>query len=115
MYDDGLVVCTDTELIINRYYFPRGSAKRIPLSDIREVRWVSLPNGSWRIWGSSDLVHWLHLDSSRPQKKAALVIDLGRRIIPMITPDKPGRLVVELAAHGITTSRDFPQGPARLA
>ncbi|GAA1283234.1 hypothetical protein [Planotetraspora silvatica] len=112
MYDDGLVTCTDAELIINRYYFPFGSAKRIPLSGIRGVRWMPLPHGSLRIWGSGDFVHWLNLDFGRSQKKAALVIDLGRRIVPVITPDEPARLVAELAAHGIATS-GFPQGPAR--
>jgi hypothetical protein len=28
-YDDGTVACTDDELVIRRYYFPRGD-KRIP-------------------------------------------------------------------------------------
>jgi hypothetical protein len=76
---------------------------------------VPLPNGSWRIWGSGDFVHWFNLDSSRPQKKAALMIDLGRRVVPVITPDEPYRLVEELATHGITTSRNFPQTRAGLA
>ncbi|WP_204072230.1 hypothetical protein [Planotetraspora phitsanulokensis] len=111
MYDDGLVTCTDAELIIQRYYFPLGSAKRIPLSGIRGVDWRPLPHGSLRIWGSGDFVHWFNLDARRPGKRAALVIDLGRRIVPVVTPDEPGRLVAELAAHGIATS-GFPQGPA---
>ncbi|AWS41835.1 hypothetical protein [Streptosporangium sp. 'caverna'] len=115
MYNDGLVACTDTELIIGRYYFPWGSAKRIPLSAIRGLSWVPLPNGSWRIWGSGDFVHWFNLDSGRPQKKAALMIDLGRRVVPVITPDEPGRLVEELTARGIATGGNFPQGPTGLA
>ena len=42
VYDDGLVACTDRELIIRRYYFPWGSAKRIPYSAIRGARWIPL-------------------------------------------------------------------------
>ncbi|GII55301.1 hypothetical protein Pth03_36900 [Planotetraspora thailandica] len=110
MYDDGLVACTDHELIINRYYFPFGSAKRIRYSDIRGVSRVPLPNGSRRIWGSGDFTHWLNLDAHRPQKKAAFVIDLGKWVVPVITPDEPGRFAVELAAHGVTTSGNPPQG-----
>jgi hypothetical protein len=115
MYDDGLVECSDEQLIIRRYYFPSGAAKRIRLSDIRELRWVSLPSGSWRIWGSSDFVHWLNLDFRRPQKKAAFIVDLGRAVKPVITPDEPGRLVEELTAHGVTVSRNSPRGPAGAA
>jgi hypothetical protein len=34
-------------------------------------------------------VHWWNFDSRRPHKKVALVVDVGRRIRPTITPDDP--------------------------
>ncbi|WP_214103048.1 hypothetical protein [Acrocarpospora catenulata] len=115
MYADSTVTCTDSELIINRYYFPWGAAKRIPLPAIRAVIWLPLPNGSWRIWGSNDLVHWFNLDANRPRKRTALIIDTGRRILPAITPDHPGRLVAELTAHGIMTNSATGDGPTHSA
>ncbi|MEU8687360.1 hypothetical protein [Streptomyces sp. NPDC048665] len=107
MYDDGLLACTDSELIIRRYYFPWGSAKRIPYSQIRGVQWIPLDlrTGSWRLWGSGDFVHYFNLDTSRPRKRVALIVDLGRRVKPVITPDEPERLVEVLNAHEITVTR----------
>ncbi|WP_369386380.1 hypothetical protein AB5J72_01280 [Streptomyces sp. CG1] len=106
MYDDGLVACTDEELIIRRYYFPWGSAKRIPYEQIRGLRRMplSLRTGSWRIWGSGDLVHYFNLDPGRPQKRVAFIVDLGRRVKPVITPNEPERLAAELTAHGVAVS-----------
>jgi hypothetical protein len=103
MYDDGLLACTDSELIIRRYYFPSGSAKRIPYSRIRGLRRVPLTavTGSLRIWGSGDFVHYFNLDFSRPRKQVALIVDLGRRVKPVLTPDEPERLVEALTTHGI--------------
>jgi hypothetical protein len=90
-YDDGGVACDREGLIIRRYY-PWGS-KRVEYTSIKRV--TSLPltgkNGirRWRIWGSGDFVHWWNLDSRRPNKEVALVLDLGRRVRPTITPDDP--------------------------
>ncbi|MBV6699919.1 hypothetical protein [Kitasatospora aureofaciens] len=112
MYDDGLVACTGGELVIRRYYFPLASAKRIPYRDVRGLRWMplTLGTGSWRFWGSGDFVHYFNLDPGRRNKRVALVVDLGRRIKPVITPDEPERLVEELATHGIAVTR----GPDQL-
>jgi hypothetical protein len=106
-YDDGRVACTDQEIVI-RHYYPIG-AKRIRYQAIREVRSVPLGlMGKWRIHGSGDLVHWFNFDPRRPGKDTALVIYLDGRIRPVITPDDPGRVTAELAAHGvnITTGRE---------
>jgi hypothetical protein len=90
-YDDGGVVCGDRGLLIRRYY-PWG-AKRIPYSAIKGVTELPLRGPSrvrrWRIWGSGDFIHWWNLDSRRPQKELALVLDVGRRVRPTITPDDP--------------------------
>jgi hypothetical protein len=91
-YEDDQVSCTDNGLAIKHYYFPAGT-KRIPYSSIRDVTRMELTGLNavrrWRIWGSGDFVHWWNLDMKRPGKKAALVLDVGRRICPTITPDDP--------------------------
>jgi hypothetical protein len=90
LYDDGRIGCSDTSLVVRRYY-PWGTAKKIPYSSIRSVtrRPLSGPTGEWRIWGSDDFVHWWNFDPGRPKKEFALEIDIGRRILPTITPDDP--------------------------
>ncbi|NAS27117.1 hypothetical protein GT755_36300 [Herbidospora sp. NEAU-GS84] len=118
MYDDGLVICTDTELIIRTYYL-WGGDKSISLRAIRAVNAVPLPHGSRRLWGTGDFVHWYNLDRDRPRRRMALWIDVGARIVPSITPRDPGRLITELASRGIRTNRagmvQRGQGWMRLA
>lgn len=88
-YDDGLIACDDDGLLIRRYY-PWG-AKRIPYASLRGVRALPLTGVNrarrWRIWGSGDFVHWWNFDPGRTRKTLALVLDVGRRVRPTITPD----------------------------
>lgn len=98
-YDDGLVACADDALVIRRYYFPLGTSKQVPYSTIRSVR--SCAAGKGRIWGSGDFIHWRNLDVHRPQKDTGLIIDTGRRIKPVITPDDPGEVIRVLSSHGV--------------
>jgi hypothetical protein len=107
-YDDGRILCNGDEIVIRHYYL--AGSKRIRYEDIREVRRVPLDTmARWRIHGSGDLVHWFNFDPRRPRKTIALVIQLNQRTIPVITPDDPGRVLAELAAHGVTiTSGDEP-------
>ena len=102
-YDDGRVACTGRELVIRHYYFPIG-AKHIPYSAIREVRRVPLgPLMKWRIHGG-DFVRWFNFDPHRPRKDVALVVDLGRQVKPVVTPDDPGRMVDTLTASGVNVT-----------
>ena len=105
-YDDGRVACTDDALLIRSYYFPAG-VKRVPYAKIKQVAVRSAGvMDKWRIWGSSDLVHWYNYDPKRPSKSTALVISpLGRGVSPVITPDNPDEVIAELAAHGVTVTR----------
>jgi hypothetical protein len=103
LYDDGLIGCDDSKLIIRRYY-PWLGAKKIPYASIRSVarREMTPLGGKWRIWGSGDFRHWWNLDPGRPQKGIALELDLGRRVLPTITPDDPeavGRILAEHSTH----------------
>ena len=90
-YDDGGIRCDDQGLAIRRYY-PWGT-KEIPYTSIRGVKRLPLTSANkvrkWRIWGSGDFLHWWNLDLQRPKKNMALVIDIGHRVSPTITPDDP--------------------------
>ena len=87
-YDDGAIVCDDTGILIRNYYL--WGAKQIPYTSIRGVESRPLNgvmSGRWRIWGTGDFVHWWNLDTRRPKKQVALVLDVGGRVRPTITPD----------------------------
>ena len=84
-YQDPLIVIHDGTLTIQRYYFPTG-ARRIRLTAISGVEQYAMTGwtGKWRIWGTT-LVRWFNLDIGRPHKQQAFVIDLGRRVKPVLT------------------------------
>jgi hypothetical protein len=101
-YDDGTIACGLDALVIRRYYL--WGAKTIPYATIRGVSVLPLTGLNrvrrWRIWGSGDFVHWWNLDPARPGKSEALVLDVGRRVRPTITPDAPAevqRVITERA------------------
>jgi len=74
LYKDGLVEITDQEVVFHRYYFPSGSDKHVPLSQIErvQVKPPSIWRGSWRIWGGG-LWIWFPLDGARPSRDAIFV------------------------------------------
>jgi hypothetical protein len=102
-YDDGAIQCDDQGLTIRRYYL-WGGAKRIRYGSIQTVEPLPLTGVNsvrrWRIWGSGDFVHWWNLDPKRPRKDVALVLDVGRRVRPTITPDDPDAVRRILAERG---------------
>ena len=87
LYDDGRISCDDKYIVIRWYYL--WGAKRIRYSKIRTVsrKPLTIYRGKWRIWGSGDLIHWWNLDGRRPTKTEALILNVGRRVLPSITPD----------------------------
>ena len=99
LYDDGRIACDGNGITIRWYYL--WGAKRIPYRAIRSVteRPLTRVRGRWRIWGSGDLVHWYNLDPGRTNKDVALVLDVGGRVRPTITPDEPERVRRILAEH----------------
>ena len=100
-YDDGRISCTVSGLVV-RMYYPWGS-KKIAYKSIQAVRLRTM--GTWsgqlRIWGSGDFRHWLNLDVTRTKKTQALEIDLGKKVVPVITPDDTDRVVEVLRSHGV--------------
>ena len=89
LYRDRWIECTAKALIIRGYYFPFGNRKTIPYDRILSIKEYDMGplTGQWRIWGSGDLRHYANYDPRRPSKKRALILDLGRFIRPVITPD----------------------------
>jgi hypothetical protein len=89
-YHDRRITCTDRELQIRGYYFPWGT-KTIPYASVRSLERFTMTalRGKLRIWGSGDLRHWANLDRRRPQKSVGFFLDVGRRVIPFLTPDDP--------------------------
>jgi len=95
LYDDGLVNLDRDGITIRRYYFPLATPKRIPYSRIKGIQeWrMGGLTGKWRIWGSGDLRHWSPLDTRRPRKDRALILDLGRWVKPTFSPNDPDRVL----------------------
>jgi hypothetical protein len=86
------IVCGDDAVEIRRYY-PWGS-KRVPYASIVGVQRVTLSTmkGRGRIWGTANMSYWTNLDTHRPSKKEGLILDLGKRVKPFITPDDPDQV-----------------------
>ncbi len=98
-YDDGLVQLDREAITLRRYHFPSGTSKVIPLRSVRgyKVQPLGLFLNRFRIWGSSDLVHWLPLDVRRPLKSTMITLDVpGTRPAPAFTPEDPDRFVETL-------------------
>ncbi len=111
-YNDGKLQCTDRALRIHGYYFPWGS-KSVPYESIRNLsRYdMSTLRGQWRIWGTANFKYWANLDSGRPKKKVAFVVDDGKRVKPLVTPDDPDAFEAALRGHvrlGPSTGSDGP-------
>ena len=43
--------------------------------------------GRARLWGTANPRYWANLDLKRMRKSVGLVLDLGARVKPVITPD----------------------------
>ena len=90
-YDDGTIVCGPDRLEIHSYYFPFGT-KSVPYTQIQGLQRIEISglwSGKWRLWGTGNPRYWANLDRKRPRKKAGFVIDVGRKVSPIVTPDKP--------------------------
>jgi hypothetical protein len=100
LYKDRWIELTDHDVIVRGYYFPWG-AKRISYSSITSLDRFTMTalRGQWRIWGSGDLRHWANLDPGRPKKSVGFFLDLGRHVIPFLTPDDPEAFEQALRPH----------------
>jgi hypothetical protein len=105
------IICEDDSLTL-RHYYPWGS-KRISYTSIVGVQKVTLTatRGRLRVWGSANFAFWANLDGRRPKKSTGLILDVGTKVKPFITPDDLDRVdgtIREKAGLG-------PGGPATLS
>ena len=100
MYRDRWIECTASGIRVRGYYFPWGT-KRIRYSTIRSVRRVQLSvfRGRARVWGTANPRYWASLDPARPRKHVGFVVDTGRFVRPVLTPEDPDTFEAELRAH----------------
>lgn len=91
LYKDSSVIIDDTGIIIRNYYFPTGSPKRIPWSDLQNasLKPLTWTAGKWRLWGMNFAPYWFNWDWKRLMKSQFIALDTGRMIKPAITPDDP--------------------------
>jgi hypothetical protein len=103
-YDDGRIRLDGTGLTLRGYYFPWGS-KHIGLASITELRRVELAaaRGRARIWGTANPRYWANFDPARPKKSVGFVLELGKAVRPLITPDDPDAFEAALRSR-----RDLP-------
>jgi hypothetical protein len=90
-YDDGTIVCGADRLEIHSYYFPFGT-KSVPYTQIQGLQRIEIKGvwtGKWRLWGTGNPRYWANLDIKRPKKKVGFVVDIGRKVNPIVTPDEP--------------------------
>ena len=87
LLSENSVVCEQDRLIL-RHYYPWRS-KTIPYSSIVGVQRVTLTptRGQMRIWGSANFTLWANLDGRRTKKVSGLILDVGTKVRPFITPD----------------------------
>lgn len=107
-YSERWIDCDETVIVVRSYYFPWGT-KRIAYDSIRSAVIVPMASGAGkgRIWGTANPWLWASLDPQRPAKDEALILDLGRRVKPFLTPDDIG--AVALVIHqrtGLRVSRE---------
>ena len=90
-YDDGTIVCGRHRLEIHHYYFPfeTKSVSYPQIHGLQRIEIKGLWPGKWRFWGTGNPRCWANLDRRRAKKKAGFVVDLGRKISPIVTPDHP--------------------------
>ena len=116
LYRDRWISCDDQAITIRGYYFPWGT-KRIAYGKIRSAVVVPMTAGSGkaRLWGTANPTLWASLDPQRPSKDRALVLDIGARVRPFLTPDDVDAVAAIIQRKtGITVS-PAASGEAGLA
>ena len=60
---------------------------------------MSTFRGRARVWGTANPRYWAGLDPKRREKTVGLVLDLGRTVKPLITPEDPDRCLAVIRTH----------------
>ena len=90
LYADDVVRLDAAGLRIRRYYWPFG-ARRIAYDEIRgyTTRPLTVGRGQYRVHGIDLGGRWYHHDVDRSNKPLAIVLDVGGRLRPVVTPSSP--------------------------
>jgi hypothetical protein len=101
LYEDSVLLADAGGLTLRRYYFPSAGSKRIEYSAIRSVsaRPMSWLTVRGRVWGTGHPGYWFPLDTHRMNKTTLLVLDLGDRVKPCVSPDDPEQVLAVLRAR----------------
>lgn len=101
LYEDAGLTLDDDGITIRRYYFPFANSKRVAYSDIQGIKaqQMSWASGKGRFWGATDPRYWFPLDMHRGSKKTLLILDVGRKVRPCITPEDPAKVIEVLKAR----------------
>ena len=80
LYSDKLVEITNDGMLFRNYRFPFGS-KRIAFSEVDGVvaKEPTLPNGKWRIHGTSNFRTWFPRDWKRPSRDRIFFISFPNK------------------------------------
>lgn len=99
-YKDRFITVDDEGIHVSWYYFPVGT-KHLAFSAIRQVteRKMGVLTGKWRIWGASSPTQWFSLDPGRTTKTTSFVLDVGRFVHPVLTPDDPDAFRAAIAGR----------------
>ena len=83
LYADHLLRITEDAIIFERYYFPFGLRKVVPLSAIERVGVAppSLSTGKWRLHGSGGFTHWFPMDMARPTRDRIFMAYLNTQAV----------------------------------
>lgn len=95
LYEDAGLTLDEDGITIRRYYFPFATSKRVAYSDIQGIKAESMgwASGKGRLWGAADPRYWFPLDTQRGSKTTLLILDVGRKVKPCITPEDPGKVI----------------------
>lgn len=63
---------------------------------VENMNWAT---GKGRFWGATIPTTWMPLDMGRSKKDKVLVLDVGARVKPCVTPDDPDRVIELLTAR----------------
>jgi hypothetical protein len=102
LYQDNGMFLDEEGITVTNYLYP-GHRRHIPYASISEYRLIELG----RLTGKHRLVglgfrrprHFFHWDRNRSSKTHSVVLDTGRFIHPIISPDDHNRLVQLLDEH----------------
>lgn len=98
-YSDSRITVSQDGLRVSGYYLPWGT-KHIRFDAIRSVSRVNmgLATGRARVWGTANPRYWANLDTRRPRKRVAFIVDTGHAVRAFITPDDPDAFQSALSA-----------------